>query len=283
MNKKTDVATPLYTDLSGTKFEKLRQIYAKWENCQRCFLHTVRGELKGGQWVPRKEITFGEGNPDHPYGSVLIVGEAPGKEEDETGVPFTGLSGQYLNQMLANVSDNKSIQELFKWFNKAPRGDSVKGEQNRKHFHQQMMEWRHTEFFFTNSLCCRPPENRTPTPGEISACWERLYNVILVVDPIVIIAVGSTAMTAVFHKKTMITKYVGHIMQVDVPGVVGPVSYPVVPIFHPSYLMRMADHKQEGGDYIKSIKGLTRAMQLVDLLRNKHYGIPVPERIVNSG
>jgi len=112
-------------------------------DCRRCELHRSR-----------TQTVFGVGNP-HP--SWVIVGEAPGAEEDRQGEPFVGAAGQLLNQMLRAVG--------------VGRGD----------------------VFIANILKCRPPDNRDPTPTEVAACADHLAAQLSMLAPRLILAVGRVA------------------------------------------------------------------------------------------
>lgn len=118
--------------------------------CTRCPLHQGRT-----QTVP------GAGNPDS---EIMFIGEAPGKSEDEQGIPFVGRSGQYLNYLLNLINLNRS------------------------------------DVFITNVVKCRPPNNRDPLTNEIDACRDYLDRQIEVIDPAVIVTVGRFSMARYFPK-----------------------------------------------------------------------------------
>lgn len=252
---------------TGTKMEKLKQLYDQWYGCQRCNLHAFR--MNGGQ--PYNDIVFGEGNPD---AKIMIVGEGPGVEEESSGIPFVGASGRLLNQMLAATSDDPGIQELHKWYNKVRHTDA-----NQKHFHDKVLEWRNKEFFITNVVACRPPDNRTPTHPEAKACWERLLNIIYIVDPWIIIAAGKPAIEAIAHKQIEITKKRGELFDVEIPGRITPYNLPVVATLHPSYLLRVADYKSKAGSFAKTLRDYLWVMRYVDGLKHRHFGTPIPIRL----
>lgn len=259
--KKVEEIEPLPI-LGGVGMEKLQKLYDLWHGCAKCPLYQTR---------PSPDIVFGEGNPN---ARVMIIGEGPGEEEERTSLPFVGPSGQLLNQMLALISDDTGIQEVSKWYDTAPRT-----KMNMKRFHDAVLEWRHQEFFITNIVSCRPPENRQPNNVEIKACSGRLRSLIYEIDPLVIIAVGKTSLEALIHRTSEITKKRGQLHEVDVHGRVGKVTYPVMPILHPSYLLRKADWKNPDGDYAKTVKDIYKAMRLKDELMLHQYGIPIPERV----
>lgn len=97
----------------------------------------------------------GEGNPD---ADILFIGEAPGKKEDEQGVPFVGASGKFLAEMLATIN--------------------LKRE----------------DIYITNIVKYRPPNNRDPLPAEVLACEEWLHGQINIIRPKVIVTLGRHAM-----------------------------------------------------------------------------------------
>lgn len=105
---------------------------------------------EGANFVP------GTGNPDT---DILFVGEAPGKKEDEMGVPFVGAAGKFLNEMLASIG--------------------LKRE----------------DIFITNIVKQRPPENRDPTPQEIEAHWPLLMRQIEIINPKIIVMLGRHSMS----------------------------------------------------------------------------------------
>jgi DNA polymerase len=116
----------------------------------------VLAELAAG-----RKLVRGHGPLDSPF---LVVGEAPGAEEEKQGKPFVGPSGSLL-------------QELF---------------------HRAGIPWRLC--YVTNTVCWRPPGNRTPYPFQVQASWQRLADEITVVDPVVVVAAGSVAWHGVTRK-----------------------------------------------------------------------------------
>jgi uracil-DNA glycosylase family 4 len=267
--KKVVVPPPDTLELyQGNKMERLKQLYDKWYGCTKCPL----GELRACDG--KQDIVFGEGNPD---ASILIVGEAPGEEEEATGIPFVGKAGQLLNQILAFTSDNPEIRKAQDDYTKISHSDY--NQKKIKAYHQYIEEWRHSEFFVTNAVACKPPEGATPTTEQVKACWDRLWSIIYIVDPWLIVACGNSALAATLRKvQVRITEARGKIYDVEFPGHVGPVTYPVVPVFHPSYLLRKADWNVQGGDYAKTVKDWRKALKAVDFLKERYMGIPAPKR-----
>lgn len=255
--------------LQGAKMDRLQEFYNQWYACRRCFLGELRSNEGRGE-----EIVFGDGNPD---AAVLILGEAPGQEEERDLLPFIGASGQLLNQILALVSDSPDIQQLSAWYDKASRS-----KDNIKKFHDAVYEWRKKNFFITNVVACRPPDNRTPTGIEVKACYERVRALIYIVDPKLIITVGKTALECLLGKTAEITMKRGYVHEIEIDGRVGKVKYPVMPTLHPSYLLRKADWKVKGGDYQKTVGDFLKAMRMIDELALRDFNIPVPYRVEAS-
>jgi DNA polymerase len=121
-----------------------------WNELRECVTHCTRCELAQS----RTNTVFGVGNPDADW---LIIGEAPGAEEDRRGEPFVGRAGALLDEMLRAIGQSR---------------DSV---------------------FIANILKCRPPNNRDPRPEEAAACRRYLERQIELVRPKIILAVGRIA------------------------------------------------------------------------------------------
>ncbi len=132
---------PAFDGSASRDYETLRETAL---SCTRC-------RLAEG----RRHVVFSDGNPS---ARLMVVGEAPGAQEDATGLPFVGQAGKLLDLMLASVS--------------LSRRDSV---------------------YICNVLKCRPPGNRNPMPDEIEACARLLKGQIELVAPEVLLAVGSFA------------------------------------------------------------------------------------------
>lgn len=138
-------------ELGLDKFKSLSELYAATKDCRKCRL----GEL-------RKNYVFGEGNEK---AKVVVVGEAPGAEEDAQGRPFVGRSGQLLDKILEAV------------------------------------KFRREEVYICNVIKSRPPENRNPLPDEIEACLPYLYRQIEIIKPKIILALGRVAANALLENK----------------------------------------------------------------------------------
>ena len=158
-----------------------------------------------------KQIVFGDGDSNSP---IMIVGEGPGQKEDELGKPFVGDAGQLLNKMFAAINiKRKSV-------------------------------------YITNVVYYRPPNNRKPEPAEINRYSEFLREHISIIDPKILILMGSTAMEALFGSKIKITKERGVWKEV----IINNKTFIVMITFHPAYLLRQADQKKYSWVDLKEIR-----------------------------
>jgi uracil-DNA glycosylase family 4 len=158
-----------------------------------------------------KQIVFSDGDFES---SVMIVGEGPGQKEDEIGKPFVGDAGQLLNKMLKAINIKR---------------ESV---------------------YITNVVCYRPPNNRKPEFSEITRYSKFLREHISIVDPKILILMGSTAMEALFGTKIKISKERGKWKEV----IINNKTYLVMITFHPAYLLRQADQKKYSWADLKEIR-----------------------------
>lgn len=128
--------------------------------CQRC-----------GLGATRTHAVIGRGNP---RADIMVIGEGPGQNEDEQGLPFVGKAGQLLDRILASVNLDSS-----------------------------------QDVYICNAVKCRPPGNRKPEPAEMAACRPYLLEQVRLVDPKIILLTGGTAVQAVTGEKQGITKIRG--------------------------------------------------------------------------
>lgn len=246
----------------GTRQERLHRLFDGWYGCRRCHLH----ELKNTD-----NICFGSGNPDS---RILIVGESPGEEEEAESLPFIGESGKLLNQLLAATSADPDIKAAYAEYN---RGRMTRAKADV--FHAQVNEWRNGAFFFTNAIACRPPDNRTPVAAETDKCYERVYNMIYIIDPYLIVTFGKTAAESVLQVKCAITQEAGNKLEAKLMGHVREIKYPVFPCLHPSFLLRKGDWQQKSGWYAKTNRHVLSAMRAFDEMKFQHEGVEIPERL----
>ena len=166
-----------------------------------------------------KQIVFSDGDFNS---SVMIVGEGPGQKEDEIGKPFVGDAGQLLNKMLNAINIKR---------------ESV---------------------YITNVVNYRPPNNRKPEPAEINRYSEFLREHVSIIDPKILILMGSTAMESLFGSKIKISKERGVWKEV----IINNKTYLTMITFHPAYLLRQADQKKYSWADLKEIRKKIDALNL---------------------
>jgi len=183
--------------------DSLFQILTDLGDCKRCRLHEGR-----------KKIVFGVGNERAP---LVFVGEGPGADEDEQGLPFVGKAGQLLTQMIENTARKEGIPLERK------------------------------DVYICNVVKCRPPENRTPEPDEMEICGEFLYRQLMAIRPKAICTLGGTATRAVTGRKEGVTKMRGKWFTWK--------DIPVLVTYHPSYLLRQYNQsaKREAWEDLKKV------------------------------
>ncbi|WP_284943747.1 uracil-DNA glycosylase [Acidisoma cladoniae] len=147
---------------------------------------------------------FSDGNP---RARIMLVGEAPGAEEDRAGLPFVGASGQLLDRMLASIGLDR------------------------------------TQVLITNILPWRPPGNRTPSEAEIATCLPFVLRHIALVAPELVLLLGATSVRAMTGETQGIRRIRGIWHTIDVPGLDKPL--PALPTYHPAYLLRTPLAKRE--------------------------------------
>lgn len=221
--------------------ERIRDLASEWVGCKRCELHKTRNRL-----------VFGEGNPE---ADLLVIGEAPGEEEDRTGRPFVGEAGGVLNGFIESVSIS-----------------------------------RESDIFMTNTVCCRPIQeiednrtgrtkidNRQPSRDERIACSSRLNEIIYIVDPILIITLGRVPYQVLFGRAPKMEALRGHIQTLRMQGRLGEIKYPVMPMYHTAYLLRTHDKRVEG-PWGKTSEDWVKVCNVLDYLREAYYGVERPKR-----
>lgn len=230
-----------------------------WANCQACSL-----------CEKRNNVVFGYGNPD---AQVMIIGEAPGEMEDRQGVPFIGHSGQLLDLYLGQVSFKEEHQIIIDRINNGKRSKEVFRDASdaRRELRENLLE----DNYFSNVVMCRPEDNRDPIPKEIEACRARLLEEIYLVDPVIIITAGRIAAEVLTGRKIAMTMR-GELFDVEIPGRIRSIKYPVLPVLHPSFLLRSNDFKQKGGNGVKTYNDFIRAMNIIDKYNENHHSLPIP-------
>ena len=187
--------------------------------CQRC-----------GLCQTRKQVVFGQGPVPC---DIMLIGEAPGADEDDQGIPFVGRAGQLLTKILKSVD--------------------IK---------------RPTDIYIANTIKCRPPDNRVPTLAETTACAPWLSAQLMTVKPRILLLAGTPSLKAILGDhitdKETISKVRGRWFKIPVPYM-EELLY-VMPLFHPSYLLRNPS-KEPGSPKslmwqdIKEVKGALEFLQ----------------------
>ena len=166
-----------------------------------------------------KNIVLGEGNIDSP---IMLIGEAPGEIEDKVGNPFKGESGELLDKMLIAIN--------------------IKRE----------------NIYTSYAINFRPPEDRKPTSQEIKRYSNFLKEHISIIDPKIIILMGSTAMEAVTGINEKISSERGKWKEI----ILNNNTYPLMITFNPSYLIRYPDNKKYSWEDLKKIREKVKELKL---------------------
>ena len=166
-----------------------------------------------------KKLVFSDGNPNS---ELMIVGEGPGEKEDQMGKPFVGDAGALLNKMLKAIDIERE------------------------------------KIYITNVVNFRPPNNRKPEPAEITRYSEFLKTHISIINPKILVLIGSTAMESLFGSKVKIYKERGIWKEL----IVNNKKYLEMITFHAAYLLRQPDQKKYSWADLKEIRKKIDSLQL---------------------
>ena len=156
-------------------------------------------------------IVFSDGNPKS---KIMLVGEAPGSNEDQEGLPFVGRAGALLDKMLASINlDRKNV-------------------------------------YISNVINYRPPDNRKPTDEEINRYLPYIKRHIEIIDPKILVLLGSTAMNAFMGNEVVISKARGKWIEKEF----GSCKTSMIVTFHPAFLMRQPTQKKMAWIDLKMIR-----------------------------
>ncbi|MEX2297265.1 MAG: uracil-DNA glycosylase family protein [Dongiaceae bacterium] len=171
-------------------------------------LDELREALMAFDGCPLKDtatnLVFADGNPES---RVMIVGEAPGADEDRAGKPFVGISGQLLDRMLAPIGLDR------------------------------------TSVYITNIIFWRPPGNRQPTTAEVAACLPFVERHIELANPDVLMLTGGASAKTLLARNEGIMRLRGRWFLYESTGMSRPI--PALPTFHPAFLLRQPAQKRE--------------------------------------
>ena len=166
-----------------------------------------------------KNIVFSDGNPKS---KIMLVGEAPGASEDQEGLPFVGRAGMLLDKMLAAINlDRKKV-------------------------------------YISNIINYRPPENRRPTDAEIEKYLPFITKHIEIIEPKILVLLGSTAMSALIGKELVISKMRGKWIDKKF----GNCKTSVIITFHPAFLMRQPAQKKMAWIDLKMIRHKKESLKI---------------------
>ena len=158
-----------------------------------------------------KNIVFSDGNP---RSKIMLVGEAPGANEDKEGLPFVGRAGNLLDKMLSAIDLDRS------------------------------------KVYISNIVNYRPPENRKPTEKEIKRYLPFITKHIEIISPQILVLLGSTAMNALIGSEVVISRMRGKWIEKKI----GNCNTSIIITFHPSFLMRQPAQKKMAWIDLKMIR-----------------------------
>ena len=182
-------------DVAGMDWPALRETVAACTACKLC--------------QGRTRTVFGVG---HPQADWMVVGEAPGEQEDAQGEPFVGKSGQLLDNMLRAIGVSR---------------DATGTDRAR-------------QAYIANSVKCRPPGNRNPAPDELAQCEPFLVRQIALLQPKIILAMGRFAVQSLLRSAEPIGRLRGRVHRYQ--------GVPLIVTYHPAYLLRNLDEKARAWD-----------------------------------
>ncbi len=187
-------------EISADKFDNLERLKKSIRSIKKC-------SLKDNA----KNMVFSDGNPKS---KIMLIGEAPGANEDEEGLPFVGRAGALLDKMLSAINlDRKKV-------------------------------------YISNIVNYRPPENRRPTDEEIKRYLPFITKHIEIINPKIIVLLGSTAMNALIGNEVVISKMRGKWIEKKF----GSCKTSVIITFHPAFLMRQPAQKKMAWIDLKMIR-----------------------------
>lgn len=148
-------------------------------------------------------LVFGDGCAT---ARIVLIGEAPGAEEDRRGIPFVGPSGRLLDRMLASIDLDR------------------------------------TKVFISNTIFWRPPGNRSPTSSEVATCMPFVERMLELIDPDILVALGGPAACALLGQSESVGRLRGRWLNFQTPRMARPI--PTTALFHPAYLLRSPAQKR---------------------------------------
>jgi DNA polymerase len=194
---------------SATNLAELRGAIESFEGC--------------GLKATAHSTVFCDGNPDAP---IMLIGEAPGRDEDRQGRPFVGAAGQLLDRMLASIGLDRTAEDPAK------------------------------SVYISNILPWRPPGNRNPSAEEIALCMPFLQRHIELKKPQIIVALGAVSSKQLLETSTGIMRTRGRWDEIAA----GDHKIPILPMFHPAYLLRQPAQKRYAWADLQSLRDRIAAL-----------------------
>lgn len=208
---RSDVSSPAAIPLGGE--EEAGAAKAIASGCKS--LDELRAALEKFDACPlkhtAKNLVFADGNPEAP---VMLIGEAPGRDEDIQGLPFVGRSGQLLDRMLAAIGLDR------------------------------------TQVYIANVLPWRPPGNRKPTPAEQAMCAPFIERHVELIQPKLVLLLGGVPAKQMLQTQAGIMKLRGKWQDAQI----GSHGVPALPTLHPAYLLRQPAQKKLAWRDLQSLK-----------------------------
>lgn len=188
------------------QLDRLNDLQELRRYCLQCRSCGLRANVRG--------VVFGEGKEDT---DLMLVGEAPGADEDRLGRPFVGAAGKLLDKILEAAGFSRE------------------------------------EVYITNVAKCRPPGNRLPNRVEAESCFPYLVRQIEMIQPRLIVCLGTLATQYLVHREARVTAVRGQVFEKG--------GIKIIPTFHPAALLRDAGKKKAVWEDFKLIKRLYEAYQ----------------------
>jgi len=195
-------------NFNSTKLQKLENLKNQINKIKNCLLKKSA-----------KKIVFGDGNINS---KIMIIGEGPGAQEDELGLPFVGRAGKLLDKMLEAIQLDRS------------------------------------KVYISNVVNFRPPENRKPTENEIERYLPYLKKHIEIIAPKILILLGSTALNTLIGSSVVISKARGKWIQKKI----GSADLWIIASFHPAFLMRQPDQKKFAWIDLKMVREKSKTLKI---------------------
>jgi DNA polymerase len=208
-------ATPPRPEEAGAGQESVRAAYEMAAAAKS--LDDLHTSLVAFDGCPLKKtatnLVFTDGAHD---ARIILIGEAPGADEDRQGLPFVGVTGQLLDRMLASIDLDRS------------------------------------QVIISNTVFWRPPGNRSPTAAEVAACQPFVEKLIELINPVALVALGGGAAKSLLGRTESVSRLRGRWFSFTTPGIPHPID--ATTMFHPAFLLRSPAQKRQTWHDILALK-----------------------------